>query len=478
APPPRNTTLPALFSAQAARTPEAVAVTAPDARLAYRALDERANRLAHLLVARGAGPESFVAVALPRGAELVVAVLAVLKAGAAYLPLDPAHPADRLAHQLADAGATLVVVDERHREAADLPARPVTPADLDRPAAAAGPLPAADPDRPAYLIHTSGSTGRPKGVLVRHRNLDNLLAGMAGSPGLGAADRLLATTAVGFDIAALELFLPLRQGARVVVAPDAVTRDPLALAGRLEAHDITVMQATPSQWAQLLDAGWRGKADLRALCGGEPLPGPLVAPLRAACRELWNMYGPTETTVWSSCARVEPGEPVRLGTPTADTRMYVLDAHLAPVPRGVAGELCIAGGGVAAGYRDRPGLTAERFVRDPADGGPMYRTGDLARIDEHGRVEYLGRLDHQVKIRGHRIELGEVENLLERHPDVGKGIAALHRHPERGGELVGYVTLAAGALARRSAALHRAQVAHWEDVWSSVYSGADDADDG
>ncbi|MFB7908701.1 amino acid adenylation domain-containing protein [Kitasatospora sp. NPDC056076] len=463
----------------AARTPDAPAVTDATRTLGYRELAELTAAVAAALREAGAGPGDVVGVKVRRDARLPAALLGVMAAGAAYLPLDGRAPADRERFLLDDGGAALVLCDADTRDT--LPAGTRT-LDLDGITSARTPWPGAaptpDPESAAYLIHTSGSTGRPKGVLVRHRNLDNLLAGMAGSPGLGAADRLLATTAVGFDIAALELFLPLRQGARVVVAPDAVTRDPLALAGRLEAHDITVMQATPSQWAQLLDAGWRGKADLRALCGGEPLPGPLVAPLRAACRELWNMYGPTETTVWSSCARVEPGEPVRLGTPTADTRMYVLDAHLAPVPRGVAGELCIAGGGVAAGYRDRPGLTAERFVRDPADGGPMYRTGDLARIDEHGRVEYLGRLDHQVKIRGHRIELGEVENLLERHPDVGKGIAALHRHPERGGELVGYVTLAAGALARRSAALHRAQVAHWEDVWSSVYSGADDADDG
>ena len=455
----------------AVRTPDDPAVGDGERTLTYRDLADLTAAVAAALRGMGAGPGDVVAVKVRRDARLPAALMGVMAAGAAYLPLDGRAPADRERFMLDDSGAALVLCDGDTRGTLPVGTRTLNLDEIELTGAReTGVAPTPDPDSPAYLIYTSGSTGRPKGVLVRHRNLDNLLAGMAGTPGLGATDRLLATTTVGFDIAALELFLPLRQGAQVVVAPDDVSRDPVALAGRLKEHDITVMQATPSLWSQLLDAGWGGKADLKALCGGEPLPAPLAEPLRAACRELWNMYGPTETTIWSSCARVEPGEPIRIGMPTADTRMYVLDAHLAPVPRGVAGELCIAGGGVAAGYRNRPELTAERFVRDPSDGGAMYRTGDLARIDERGRVEYLGRLDHQVKIRGHRIELGEVENLIERHPDVGKGIAALHRHPERGEELVGYFTLTADALSRRSAELHRAQVAHWEDVWSSVYS--------
>ncbi|QXJ21809.1 amino acid adenylation domain-containing protein [Actinomadura graeca] len=469
-PPADTTSLLARVWEHATCTPDTPAVGDGVRALGYKDLAEVTIAIASTLRDARIGPGDVVGVKVRRDTRLPAALLGVMAAGAAYLPLDGHAPADRERFMLADSRAALVLCDGDTRGTLSAGTPTLNLDEIEPSGTRIGAAPLLQPDSSAYLIYTSGSTGWPKGVLVRHRNLDNLLAGMAETPGLGAADRLLATTTIGFDIAALELFLPLRQGAQVIVASDAASRDPVAIIDRLREHDVTVMQATPSLWSQLLDTDWVGKADLKALCGGEALPAALAEPLRRACGELWNLYGPTETTIWSSCAPVEAGEPIRIGMPIADTRMYVLDAHLAPVPRGTTGELCVAGGGVAAGYWNRPELTADRFVSDPFHGGTMYRTGDLVRIDERGTVEYLGRLDHQVKIRGHRIELGEIENILERHPDVGKGVAALHRHPERGEELVGYFTLSAGALSRRSVDLHHVQVAHWEDVWSSVYS--------
>ncbi|MGW7166704.1 amino acid adenylation domain-containing protein [Streptomyces sp. NPDC054884] len=455
-------TLPELFEAQAARTPDAVAVVAEGVEVPYAELDARANRIARLLTGRGLGPESVVGVCMRRGADLVAALLGVAKAGAAYLPIDPEYPAERIAHMLADAdvrcvlterglldgpaglrgaaGATLVAVDDPE-VAGELAA-------LD-----GGPLSADErtgellPEHPAYVIYTSGSTGRPKGVVVEHRALVNFLAAMERRFALGADDRLVAVTTVGFDIAGLELYLPLLHGARTVLAARDVVRDPRALRELLVSAGATVVQATPSLWQALVceddaDAGADMPAGLRVLVGGEALPGELARTLMGRAASVTNLYGPTETTIWSTAKAVTEvrGGVSSIGGPIANTQVYVLDAALSPVPAGVAGELYIAGAGLARGYLGRPGLSAERFVACPfgAAGERMYRTGDLVRWDAEGQLEYLGRVDDQVKVRGFRVELGEIEAVLAAHPAVTRAVVVAREDVPGDKRLVAY----------------------------------------
>ncbi|MFF5668115.1 amino acid adenylation domain-containing protein [Streptomyces griseofuscus] len=453
-------TLPVLFEQQVARTPDAVAVVFEGVELSYREVNERANQLARLLVEQGAGPERFVAVALPRSADLVVALLAVLKTGAAYVPIDPDYPADRIAHILDDAGpmAVITVEDSGVEPPADT-ARivldgPATQEALD--AQASGDLAEAErlaplqADAPAYVIYTSGSTGRPKGVLVEHRALVNFLLAMQERFGLGAGDRLLAVTTVAFDIVGLELYLPLLHGAAVILAALEQVRDPLALRSLIASAGVTVVQATPSLWHAVVADARDELAGVRALVGGEALPGELARELTARAASVTNLYGPTETTIWSTADDVlgDAGGVPSIGRPIANTRVYVLDAGLCPVPVGVAGELYIAGAGLARGYVNRPGLTAERFVADPfgAPGSRMYRTGDLARWSTTGRLEYLGRVDDQVKVRGFRIELGEIESALAGHREVARAAAVVREDRPGDKRIVGYVVPVPGAV--------------------------------
>ncbi|WP_329570737.1 non-ribosomal peptide synthetase [Kitasatospora sp. NBC_01266] len=442
-------TLPELFQAQVARTPQATALAFEGAELSYAELNARANRLARLLVEHGAGPERRIALALPRTPELLVALLAVLKSGAAYVPIDPEYPADRIAYVLADAAPALVLVAAA--TAGRLPAGDGAPVlVLDSPEtlealAARGeddPRHAPRPEHPAYVIYTSGSTGHPKGVVLPHAALTNFLADMALRFPLEGHDTWVAVTTVAFDIAALELYLPLISGARVELAPRHTVIDPAALTALLRGSGATVLQATPSLWRALAE---RAEAlaelpGLRVLVGGEALPGPLAATL-AGLGEVTNLYGPTETTIWSTAARITDAAIPPIGRPIANTRLYVLDARLRPVPVGVAGELYIAGAGLARGYHERPALTAERFTADPfgTPGSRMYRTGDLARWTAESELRFVGRADTQVKVRGHRIELGEIEAALLTHPGVTQS-AVLAREDQPGDvRLVGYL---------------------------------------
>jgi amino acid adenylation domain-containing protein len=446
---PRDRRVFELAEAQASRTPDAIAVEAEDGTLTFAELNARANRLAARLRAAGVCRGQRVGICAERGLALPLAVLAVAKTGAAYVPMDPRHPAERLALVLDDADVPVVLMDARTKAAVPIGDARLVLDVFDDPGGDAEHTPSeGSADDPAYVIYTSGSTGRPKGVEVAHRALVNLLTSMAAEPGVSNTDVLVAVTTLSFDIAGLELWLPLITGARCVVASSEVAADAARLADLLERVGATVLQATPATWRMLVAAGWRGRSDLRILCGGEALPRDLANDLLGRCAAVWNVYGPTETTIWSSLSRVEPGEgPVPIGRPIANTQLHVLDDRQQLVPVGVVGELYIGGDGVSRGYHARPELTAERFVADPfvgTVGARMYRTGDVVRRRRDGQVEYLGRSDHQVKVRGYRIELGEIEFALRQHADVAD-VVVTAIEPTRGDQrLVAYVVPAAG----------------------------------
>jgi len=440
----------AVWAQQSATAP---AVICGDTVRNYAELDAAANRLAAEMRRRGIGRGHTVGLCLPRSEALPEVMLGAIRSGAAYVPLDPSYPRERLLFQVRDANIDLLIADEQtahilnwpneqtlllDREAANIASHPDTalPPDVQRDAG---------PDDPAYIIYTSGSTGMPKGVVVPHRAVINFLDSMRHEPGLNADDRLLAVTTLGFDIAVLELLLPLTTGACVVMARDTEAGDGKALARLLAQHNITVMQATPSRWQMLVVAGWSGKKNLKALVGGEPLAAELAARLLDRCPELWNMYGPTETTVWSSCWQVQRDaiEPVSLGKPIANTTLQVLDVHGHLCPIGVPGELCIGGSGLALGYQNQPALTALQFMTaekySAFPDAPMYLTGDRARWRHDGRLEHLGRFDSQIKLRGYRIEPGEIESHLMQLENVVQALVLVHKEEGSEAQLVAYV---------------------------------------
>ena len=450
---PAAPTIHAWIAAQAARTPASIAVECAEEQLSFADLDSRANGLAHYLRQRGAGPDLLIGVCLSRSPNMLVALLAILKSGAAYVPLDPAFPAERLAYIAEDAGISLVVTSS---ELCDkVPSVATLPVLLDVEAEAISAqdtsalVEVATADSLAYAIYTSGSTGRPKGVLIEHRAAVNFLDSMRRAPGLEADDVLLAVTTISFDIAVLELYLPLVVGARILLADDATARDGLALSVLL--GRASCLQATPATWRLLLAAGWQGPSaadGLKALCGGEALPADLAQRLLGCGVELWNMYGPTETTVWSAIQQIETemvsGASLPIGRPIANTTIYILDAADRPVPVGVVGELCIGGYGLARGYHRRPQLTAEKFVDIDLGLGArerLYRTGDRARYRADGMIECLGRMDQQVKVRGFRIELGEIEHALGQLPAIDACAVVVDQPDLEAARLVAFYTI-------------------------------------
>ena len=423
--------LPRRFAEQTQRTPSREALHFAGGAWTYAELAARAGGVAARLAAEGIGRDALVGLCVERSPEMVAALLGILAAGAAYLPLDPGLPEARLRAMIEDARPAALLAGPGRGDC--LPGGNLPVWELDGATGALPPDPAGAPDALAYVLYTSGSTGKPKGVEVTHRGLANLLSSMAVEPGCGAEDVLLAVTPLTFDIAALELFLPLTVGGTVVLADRDTARDPLRLAALVEASRCTIMQATPATWRALLESGWRGRADLKILCGGDTLHRELADRLLPRCASLWNLYGPTETTIWSSLHRVaaEAG-PVPIGQPIANTSLDILDAAGNPVPEGVVGELHIGGSGLARGYRHNDAGTRERFVTLPGLLARLYRTGDLARWRIDGAIEFLGRGDNQVKIRGFRIALEEIEDALSLHPDIAA--AAVRAWPDPSGE--------------------------------------------
>ena len=438
----------ALIAAQASRTPHSVALVDDRSTITYADLDARANRLARLLTTVGVSAGSTVGICLDRSARAVVAILAVWRAGGAFVPLDPDSPPDRLRLVSDDAGLALVLTERAiaGRLPVGGPKLMVLDGDIapivdvlssDPPDIAPGPADL------AYVIYTSGSTGTPKGVQIEHHSLVNLLSALNDLFGLTPGDSVLAITSQIFDIALFELFSPLLVGARVNVAGTETCRDGVLLGREIRTVGPTHVQATPSTWHMLLDAG-QDLPPITALCGGEPLSSALAHRLLASVRSLWNLYGPTETTIWSTAARIGPAEAAAppVGTPLANTTAYIVDEHLRPVPIGAVGELCLGGAGLARGYLHRDELTARQFIDSPFEPGKrLYRTGDLARYAADGVITVLGRRDGQVKIAGHRIELGEVDAALGALAGITRAVTLLRRREDEPDDLVAFVTV-------------------------------------
>lgn len=436
-----------LFEAQAERTPDGVALVFENERLSYRKLNQQANQVARYLSDVGVESGELIGLFMPRSLRMIVGLLGILKAGAAYMPLDERYPAERLSFMLKDSGARVVLTEALLFD--KLPRFDGRVVYLDAEWDAINRCDAGNlehkttNEQRADVIYTSGSTGQPKGVEVSHRAVVNLLHAVLSKISLDAADTMLSVSSLSFDIAGAESFLPLISGGRMVIASREVASDGMQLAKLLASSGATVMQATPASWRMLVDADWQGDSRLKVFSAGEALDRLLADQLLERCGELWNLYGPTETTIYSGAIRVTGSAgPVPIGPPLANTRFYVVDQFMNPVPIGIYGELLIGGAGLAHGYLRRPDLTAEKFVPDSFGSEPgarLYRTGDLVRYLEDGNLEFGGRLDHQVKVRGFRIELGEIEDALSRHPSVRSAVVLTREARPGDQRLIAYV---------------------------------------
>lgn len=408
-----------LYAQQAKATPNSTALEFENEKITYAQLAELTNQVANYFLAQGLRPGQIVAVSMERSPNLIASLLAILQCGAAYLPLDPKFPNERLEFMLEDSEASFFLTTKALSDSLPNSSKKILIEDVLSAIGQYSILPITllvSQKETAYMMYTSGSTGKPKGVTVTHKNLVNFLYSMAIEPGITADDKLLSITTISFDIAGLELFLPLIKGAAIVFADYETTRDGQLLLSLLKEKEITILQATPTTWQMLLDSGWKEPLALKALCGGEAMPLNLARQLTAKCKSLWNMYGPTETTVWSAVKEIKSDDTlITIGFPIANTQIYLLDEKGQIVEKGEIGEIVIGGDGVAEGYWKRPELTAEKFIPNPFSKEPnsiVYRTGDLGKLLPNGEFQCLGRIDHQVKIRGHRIELGEIEATL------------------------------------------------------------------
>ncbi|TKI55072.1 amino acid adenylation domain-containing protein [Brevibacillus antibioticus] len=429
-----------LFEEQVEKTPNATALVFGEATLTYLQLNERANRLAHKLIASGVTRERIVGIMIPRSMEMIVGMLAILKAGGAYLPIDPEYPSERIDYFLHDSGVNLLLTRPELSKNLHKDVKVIDPFDEHVEQPKHNPACTGSSANLAYVIYTSGSTGQPKGVMIEHRSVVNFFHGMRKSIDFSAGMTILALTTYCFDISVLELLLPLSCGLRVVIADAAQSLKPDLLAERIRQERVDLLQMTPSRMQLLLhsESARTCLSDVvTIMLGGEPVSAALVKQLSALSNaRLFNMYGPTETTIWSTVQPLSPDRPVTIGKPIANTQVHVIDTHMNRQPIGVAGELCIVGDGLARGYLHRADLTAERFIANPFRPGQiMYRTGDLVRLLDNGELEHLGRVDDQVKIRGYRIELGEIEHQLIANDSVQEAVV-LAKESEEGNKFM------------------------------------------
>ncbi|MDJ0580941.1 amino acid adenylation domain-containing protein [Crocosphaera sp.] len=448
---PKNKCIHQLFEEQVKKKPDAVAVVYKEEELTYQELNQKANQLAHYLQKLGVKPDTLVGICIERSVEMLIGLLGILKAGGAYVPIDPNYPKERISYVIQDSNMEVLLTQQHLNNQLKEIKIPVISWEEEKENIfqnSVKNVPSLlNAKNLAYVIYTSGSTGKPKGVQIEHQSLMNFLKSMSKQPGLSQEDNLLAVTTISFDIAGLELYLPLSVGGKIILASQEIASDGKELADLLQTSSATIMQATPATWRMLIAAKWRGKSNLKILCGGEALPGSLVSELRDKTQEIWNVYGPTETTIWSSSYLVrqssngaestESAQPI--GHPIDNTQIYILDSNLQPVPIGVAGELHIGGDGLARGYLNRPELTTEKFIPNPFGEGKLYKTGDLCRYLPDGNIEYIGRIDHQVKIRGFRIELGEIEAQLSNHPEIRESVVIAREDEPGNKRLVAYI---------------------------------------
>lgn len=441
-----SSTIHSLFTKQAEIFPNSIALECADKQVTYAKLDILANQMAHFFWTQGLRPGQIVAISLNRTPELIACLFAVLKCGAAYLPLDPKFPIARLEFMIKDSEASFLLTSKSLLSSLPIYSKTTVIEDilssLDKQTDLAFSIPVSH-EVPAYILYTSGSTGKPKGVIVNHKNLVNFLYGMKIQPGINENDKLLSITTISFDIAGLELFLPLIFGATVVFAENDITCDGQLLLKVLEEKEITILQATPTIWQMLLDSGWKNPLQLKALCGGEAMPLNLARELLSRCDSLWNMYGPTETTIWSTIKKIKSDdELITIGLPIANTQIYLLNEQRQAVEPGSIGEIVIGGDGVTLGYWKRPELTSEKFILNPFSVEPnsiIYRTGDLGKLLPNGELQCLGRIDNQVKIRGHRIELGEIEAALNSLPGVKQSVVIMTNYFGNNDKIIAYL---------------------------------------
>ena len=441
---PREKCIHQLFENQVEETPDAIAVINDDSKITYFELNRRANLLAKHLQSLGVGPEVRVGILMDKSFEMVEALLAVFKAGGTYVPISTSFPAERVAFILKDADINILMTNAAPDLPEDSKVHIVRMNEKIIPKEGVGQNPYTNvtSDDLAYIIYTSGSTGQPKGVMVYHASVVNFLWSMRLQPGINKDDLLLSVTPISFDIAALELFLPLIVGATVVIVSKEITNNPFKFGQAIDHYHINIMQATPATWQLLVESGWAGEPKLKALCGGEILTRKLADQLLDSVGSLWNMYGPTETTIWSSLGEIKKGDtPITIGKPIGNTQLYILDRYLQPLPIGVVGELHIGGEGLALGYLNHQHLTSEKFIPDCFNSTPgmrLYKTGDSARYLPDYSIEILGRIDYQVKIHGHRIELGEIEAVLMQHPSINEAIVIVRTESSGNKRLVAY----------------------------------------
>ncbi len=443
---PYNKCLHQLFQEQARRTPNSIAVAFDNETLTYSKLNQKSDQLARHLVSLGVNSNELVAILLDRSINMMVALLGVLKAGGAYLPLDPEFPYERLEFMLEDAQVKTLLTQTNFLD--NLPSCSAEIVCIDdystNPKFEDIINDQVNSENLAYIIYTSGSTGKPKGVQVTHKSVVNFLSSMTKKPGFNEEDILLAVTTLSFDISILELFLPIINGGKTIIASKDIVANGEQLLHTLEKHRVNVMQATPTTWRLLIEAGWKGNKNFKVLCGGEAVSNELADKLLSRSSNVWNMYGPTETTVWSTCHKLEKDSNVLIGTPIDNTMVYVLDNNMQTVPIGVPGELYIGGDGVSKGYFNRPDLTSERFIINPFIKNTLdkiYKTGDLVRFNQYGKLEFLNRIDQQVKIRGFRIELGEIEKVLAELESINMVAVTAYEHQKDDTRLVAYIVL-------------------------------------
>lgn len=435
-----------LFEKQAVVTPLKIAVSSGSVRLTYEELDNRSNQLARHLISKGATDGDIIGICTERSCEMTISVLGILKAGCCYVPIDPSLPNDRINYMIEDSRAKyLISQNSLMNKFQQFNHKSIVLIDDERfyisSQSTLKPSLKIDNQSLAYIIYTSGSTGRPKGVKVHHQAVVNFILSMSKKPGFLNTDRLLAVTTLSFDISVLELFLPISVGAELVIAKNDELSDGQKLSKLLELHNITVMQATPVTWTLLLSSGWEGKKNLKALCGGEPITPGLITELFPKVESLWNMYGPTETTVWSTCFRInDTFSPILVGMPIDNTRIYIVDKHNKSIPVGSIGEVCIGGLGVTKGYNNQIDLTKEKFIHFEND-QIVYKTGDLGRFLKDGNLELFGRIDNQIKLRGFRIEPGEIESLLLRIKGIKETIVKVHEFDKNDHRLVAYINV-------------------------------------